>query len=93
MAIDLTDTATLLTALRCVLEQNVPNQSDNSREDTVRFIDAQLDALHATGMVAPAQVGGRSSAVNKKRTLLARALVQSLYGDDTVSTLRRAGQI
>lgn len=86
MTTDLTNIATLLTALRGVLGRDVLNKSSMCRERTMRYVDTQLEALSASGLVVPSQVNGYG-VVGEMRS----ELVHSLYGSDTATRLALAG--
>ncbi|MUL50056.1 hypothetical protein FZI85_29920 [Mycobacterium sp. CBMA293] len=87
MTADLTNAATLLTALHEVLERDILDENHMSREPLMRYLNTQLTALYESGLVTPSQVAAHGT-VDEMR----RELIYSLYGADTALELALAGQ-
>lgn len=91
MTVDLTNVATLLTALREVLERDVSQQHhmprEPLREPLMDYVNIQLSALYESGLVIPSQVAAYGS-VDEIR----RELIYSLYGADAAIKLATTGQ-
>lgn len=85
---DLTEAATLLTALRDLLELDPLDGRSPFRERTVEYVREQLDAVLASGRADRTQVTAYG-ADREVRSDLAHAL----YGSNVAANLARVGKI